>query len=72
MVIILYNRSKLFILLAQDRIHIKNAIALNLVLDNDPADRTATYKINNKFREVKDWAPVISPDHKDFNEFLMK
>jgi len=51
---------------------LKNAIAINLFLDNDPAGRTATYKINKKFKVVKDWAPVIYPDHKDFNEFLMK
>jgi len=51
---------------------LKHAIALNLFPDNYPTGRTATYKINKKFREVKDWAPVIYPDHKDFNEFLMK
>ena len=48
---------------------LKNAIAVNLFLDNDPDGRTATYKINKKFKVVKDWAPVIYPDHKDFNEF---
>jgi len=53
-------------------ISLKHAIALNLLLDNYPTGRTATYKINKKFREVKDWAPVIYPDHKDFNEFLIK
>jgi DNA primase len=51
---------------------LKEAEEVNLFLDNDPAGRTATYKIIKKCGKGTDWAPVIYPDHKDFNEFLMK
>jgi len=43
---------------------------VNLYLDNDQAGRTATQKIIGQCNLVVDWAPVIYPDHKDFNEFL--
>jgi hypothetical protein len=45
---------------------------INLFLDNDQAGRTATQRIMDTCGNVKDWAPVIYPDHKDFNEFFMK
>jgi len=44
---------------------------INLFLDNDPAGRNATGKIFENCTNVKDWAQVIYPKHKDFNEFLM-
>ena len=44
---------------------------VNLFLDNDPAGIAATQKIVNSVIQVKDWAPVLYPTHKDFNEFLM-
>lgn len=43
---------------------------VNLYLDNDQAGRMATSKIKNQGKLVIDWAPVIYPDNKDFNEFL--
>ena len=45
---------------------------VNLFLDNDQSGRAATQTIFNKHNKVTDWAPVIYPDHKDFNEFVMK
>jgi hypothetical protein len=45
---------------------------INLFLDNDQAGRTATQRIMDTCGNVKDWAPIIYPDHKDFNEFFMK
>ena len=48
-----------------------DSLKVNLFLDNDTAGRTATQKIVNTCGNVKDWAPLIYPDHKDFNEFLM-
>jgi len=45
--------------------------AVNLCLDNDQAGRNATNDLLAKYDHVTDWAPVLYPDHKDFNEFLM-
>lgn len=44
---------------------------INLCLDNDQAGRTATNNLIAQYDHVRDWAPVIYPDHKDFNDFLM-
>jgi hypothetical protein len=49
-----------------------NVKTINLYLDNDPAGRTATKRIMSVHPLVKDWAPVIYSDTKDFNEFLIK
>jgi DNA primase len=49
-----------------------NAREVNLFLDNDPAGSAAAQKIRLWCVKVKDWAPIIYPDHKDFNDFLMK
>ena len=46
--------------------------SVNLFLDNDPAGRTATGTIMSVHPHVKDWAPVLYSDSKDFNEFLIK
>jgi DNA primase len=48
-----------------------DAKQVNLYLDNDPAGRMATEKIKGQGNLVIDWAPVIYPNHKDFNDFLM-
>jgi len=45
---------------------------VNLLLDNDQAGRTATQNLMTTYNHITDWAPVLYPDHKDFNEFLMK
>ena len=45
---------------------------INLYLDNDKAGWTATDKVKANHDRVKDWAPILYPDHKDFNEFLIK
>ena len=50
---------------------LQQANEVNLFLDNDPAGMSASQKIVSKCDQAKDWAPVIYPDHKDFNEFLM-
>jgi len=50
---------------------LEQAREVNLFLDNDPAGMAASQKIVSKCDQVKDWAPVIYPDHKDFNELLM-
>ncbi len=50
---------------------LQQANEVNLFLDNDPAGMAASQMIVNKYDQVKDWAPVIYPGHKDFNEFLM-
>ncbi len=44
---------------------------VNLFLDNDAAGRTATQTVIGRNGKVNDWAPVIYPDHKDFNDFLI-
>jgi hypothetical protein len=44
---------------------------VNLYLDNDQAGRAATNEIRAQINSVKDWAPIIYPGYKDFNEFLM-
>jgi len=49
-----------------------DAMKVNVFFDNDPAGRTATQKITDTCGKIKDWAPVIYPDYKDFNEFMMK
>ena len=51
---------------------LQQANEVNLFLDNDQAGVAASQKIFSKCDQVKDWAPVIYPDHKDFNEFLTK
>lgn len=55
------------------RIESELAIAktVNLYLDNDTAGRKATQKILDSHSQVKDYAQIIYPNHKDFNEFLM-
>jgi hypothetical protein len=49
-----------------------DAKEINLFLDNDAAGRTATQTVISKNANVNDWAPVIYPYHKDFNDFLLK
>jgi hypothetical protein len=44
---------------------------VNLLLDNDQAGRTATQNLMTTYKHIQDWAPILYPDHKDFNEFLM-
>ncbi len=44
---------------------------LHLYLDNDPAGRAGTDTILKRFEHVTDFAPILYPDHKDFNEMLM-
>ena len=54
---------------------IENIIAsvktINLYLDNDKAGWIATDKVKANHDRVNDWAPILYPDHKDFNDFLM-
>ncbi|MCX6243689.1 MAG: toprim domain-containing protein [Bacteroidetes bacterium] len=50
---------------------LKDSKQVNLYLDNDQAGRMATQKIKGYGKLVIDWAPVIYPGHKDFNEYLM-
>ena len=45
---------------------LEQAREVNLFLDNDPAGMAATQKIVNRGMQVKDWAPVLYPAHKDF------
>jgi DNA primase len=49
---------------------LEQAREVNLFLDNDSAGIGATQKIVNRDMQVKDWAPVLYPTHKDFNDFL--
>ena len=49
-----------------------SSTAVNLFLDNDLAGMKASDKVKCMHGRVKDWAPVLYPDHKDFNDFLMK
>jgi hypothetical protein len=44
---------------------------VHLFLDNDEAGRNAAKKILDKYNSAKDWAPIIYPDYKDFNDFHM-
>jgi len=46
--------------------------AVNLFLDNDLAGMKASDKVKYMHDRVKDWAPVLYPDYKDFNDFVMK
>ena len=48
-----------------------SAKTINLFLDNDQTERATTEKIIANYDQVKNWAPVIYPDHKDFNEFVI-
>jgi len=50
---------------------LEDAKEINLFLDNDKAGMAASRQIITRYDQVKDWAPVLYPDHKDFNEFLM-
>jgi len=50
---------------------LEKAKEVNLFLDNDNAGRDATKKIMSKYTKVADWASVLYPDHKDFNDFIM-
>ena len=45
---------------------------INLFLDNDEPGQKATAEIKAIHPRVKDYAKIIYPDHKDFNEFLGK
>ncbi len=45
---------------------------LHIYLDNDPAGRKGTEIILERFANVTDFAPLLYPDHKDFNEMLMQ
>jgi hypothetical protein len=45
---------------------------INLFLDNDNAGKAATQKIMNMGGMVTNFASVIYPNHKDFNEFMIK
>jgi DNA primase len=49
-----------------------SAESVNLYLDNDRAGWLATDKFKSNHERVRDWAPILYPDHKDFNEFLMR
>jgi DNA primase len=49
-----------------------SSTAVNLFLDNDLAGMKSSDKVKSMHGRVKDWAPVLYPDHKDFNDFLMK
>lgn len=51
---------------------IASADSVNLYLDNDSAGRTSTDKVKELNDQVKDWAPILYRNHKDFNEFLMR
>jgi DNA primase len=55
------------------RIESELAIAkiVNLYLDNDTAGRKATQKTLDNHPHAKDWAQIVYPNNKDFNEFLM-
>jgi len=53
---------------ALDKIHAGTRI--NIMLDNDPAGKKATEGILARFKNVTDYAPLLYPGHKDFNEFL--
>jgi hypothetical protein len=55
------------------RIESELAIAktVNLYLDNDTAGRKATQKTLDSHPHAKDWAQIVYPDFKDFNDFLM-
>jgi len=48
-----------------------NTKTINLFLDNDQAGRTATQKIITTYNQVTDWGPLVYPNHKDFNDFIM-
>jgi len=50
---------------------LEDAKEINLFLDNDMAGMAASQQIINRYNQVKDWAPIIYPDHKDFNEFVI-
>jgi hypothetical protein len=43
---------------------------INLFLDNDEPGQKATAEIKAIHPRVKDYAKIIYPDHKDFNEFI--
>ncbi len=43
---------------------------INCILDNDPAGKKATEGILARFKIVTDYAPLLYPGHKDFNEML--
>lgn len=43
---------------------------IHLYLDNDPAGRKGTETIFERFTNVTDFAPLLYPDHKDFNDML--
>jgi hypothetical protein len=47
---------------------------INLFLDNDPPEnpvgQMAAETIKSRYPKVKDYAKIIYPDHKDFNEFI--
>lgn len=51
---------------------IAEAKTVNLFLDNDEAGRAATKKIMDSYPNCRDWSSFLYPDHKDFNEFLMR
>jgi hypothetical protein len=44
---------------------------IHLFLDNDPAGRNAVKMISKMSNSIIDYASIIYPDSKDFNEFLM-
>lgn len=48
-----------------------SSTVVNLFLDNDLAGMKASDKVKFMHGRVKDWAPVLYPDHKDFNDFLV-
>jgi DNA primase len=49
-----------------------SSTAVNLFLDNDLAGMKASDKVKSMHGRVKDWAPILYPDYKDFNDFLMR
>jgi DNA primase len=45
---------------------------LHLFLDNDSAGKKAVKTISEKINQVTDYSAIVYPDHKDFNEFIIK
>ena len=45
---------------------------INLFLDNDLPGIESSEKITNCFQNVVNYSMLIYPDHKDFNEFMVK
>lgn len=66
------------VIVLNSTIHTKQIIPLlstydkvNLYLDNDPTGEAATRQIMERHPKATDYAKIIYPDFKDFNEFLI-